>query len=214
MHIKKHLFILSATLQVFTLAGCTQYDFANENSNIETETYTELYTEYVTSTTEEQTVVISHNLEFENSPDSIIQEQTHREKATDSNIGVGSSNKLSYPSSGYTLITSTYSNNVLNVINTKRAENGLSAISISSSLQDDANIYAANMAFRNSLISTNTNNNASIFSSMSSKTDANAVTSTTSNICNNHPEILNKNEISIGIATSSDNTMYICIMAR
>lgn len=214
MRVKKQICLLSVALYTVTLLGCTQYDFANKNSNVETETYTELYTEYVTSTTEEQSVVISHDIDYKNAPNSIVQEQTLREKATDSNIGVGSSNKLSYPSSGYTLITSTYSNNVLNVINTKRAENGLSAISISSSLQDDANIYAANMAFRNSLISTNTNNNASIFSSMSSKTDANAVASTTSNICNNHPEILNKNEISIGIATSSDNTMYICIMAR
>lgn len=120
---------------------------------------------------------------------------------------------LSYPAEGYYLITDSYKNTVLEVIEKAKAAFDTNINTLNGSYENDANIYAANMAFIDDFVNSNINNDIHIFMCMTTSVNTKSITNAVNKLCSSHPEILGYDHYSIGIAHNVSSKVYVCVMA-
>lgn len=237
-HLKKIILIVSAAYTTL-ISGCTQYNF-RENAMAAPQEYTEIYTEiaYLNENDNEiliKDIVTSQNGDVDENSTIIDAEEESSTASTPSTTNTNNTSNtneselrisnnvpvtvehtnamLSYPAEGYYLITDSYKNTILEVIEKAKAASGTNINTLNGSYENDANIYAANMAYIDDFVNFNINNDVHIFMCMTTSVNTKSITNAVNKLCSSHPEILGYDHYSIGIAHNVSSKVYICVLA-
>lgn len=218
MVLRRRYLITAVTVLSFMISGCSSYNF-KQNVAEATQVVTEIETrEIVSKVYGDASVEVSISRNEVSESELGVLERTAAavtqtvgveekiERSTSNVIEVQTNAALAYPSGGYTL-QSGFVGTAYGVLNSI-----LGTSYSSGSYMEEANIYAANMAYRGSTMATQ-NAEYKLYSGQGSSVSEEKIYSVINNICSRY-SLSGYTDISIGVASSGSGELFIAVLVR